>query len=74
MEFLCSENSVDEALLRLLLIFENGSKEILITNTGASEIEFNKLSKLINKYFFMSKAQNSLIVHCLNFRGWKIIQ
>jgi hypothetical protein len=72
-KFILSTNTIEDALAEMLILFENGDKDILIKNTGASKTQFNKLFKKMKNYFWCTKYMDGFIVHRLKSRGYNIL-
>lgn len=72
-KFILSTNTIEDALAEILILFENGDKDILIKNTGASKTQFNKLFKKMKHYFYCTRNANGFIVHRLKSRGYNIL-
>ena len=68
-----SENTIEDALSQLLILFEQGQQDILVKNTGATKTQFNKLYKKMKNYFWCTKHSDGFIAHRIKSRGYNIL-
>ena len=72
-KFLISTNTIEDALAEMLILFENGQRDILVKNTGTTKTQFNKLFKRMKNYFYCTRYADGFIVHRIKSRGYNII-
>lgn len=73
MNYLGSENTIPDSIVRILLLLSEGEKNILVKNTSAPSGKYKKLYKRMCKYAICNKTTEGFVVIRISPRGYNLI-